>query len=228
MLFRSRTPGGVLYSAGAAYVFTRAGAAWSESAILTAQTPVQYGYFGSGLAIAGGSAPTLVVGSERGTGAGGVLNTGVAYVFTATAGTWSQAAVLTSSAQVAYGGFGSAVALSADGTTAAIAAYAEDVETSPGTTIFGAGAIHVYTGAGSSWNHVARLSASNPMSYVGFGRTLAMSADGSTLATGATGEDGSAAGVNGTPDTNLPSAGAVYLFTETGSEEHTSELQSPI
>lgn len=207
----------MLYNSGAAYVFTRAGAAWSESATLTAQTPVQYGYFGSGLAIVGGSTPTLVVGAEGDTVAGGIAHTGAAYVYVRPAATWSQVAVITSSTQGSYGGFGSAVALSADAMTLAIGAYSEDVTTSSGATVFDAGTVHVYTGSGASWSEAALLSAANPVSYVGFGQTLALSADGSTLAAGAPYESGSAAGVNGIPDATMQSSGAAYVFTTSAS-----------
>lgn len=205
------------YGTGAAYVFTRAGTSWSESVNLTVPTPLETGYFGSGLAIVGGPAPTLVVGSAGATGSGGIVQAGAAYVYTRAGAVWSQAAVMTSSAPVSGGGFGSAVALSTDGTTLAIGARTEDVVTPSGATVFGAGAIHVYTGSDSSWNEVTRLTAASPSSGSGFGQTLAMNADGSTLAAGAADEDGGAAGVNGAPDSTMQTAGAAYLFTMTAS-----------
>lgn len=212
----ARNPGGTLYYAGAAYVFTRAGATWSESANLSAQTPVQFGYFGSALAIVDGSTPTLVVGSTGDTGVGGLTGAGAAYVYTRAGTTWTPATVMRSSTEAMYGSFGSAITMSADGTTLAIGASSEDATTSAGT-MFDAGAVHVYTGSGSSWNTVARLTAANPLSYSYFGQALAMSADGSTLAASATSDDGDAAGVNGTSGATMQSSGAVYLFTSTTS-----------
>ncbi len=48
-----------------------------------------------------------------------------------------------------------------------------------------------------------------------FGRGLAISGDGRTLAVGAPGEDSAALGVDGDPnDHSAPNAGAVYLFQD--------------
>ena len=51
-----------------------------------------------------------------------------------------------------------------------------------------------------------------------FGRSVALSADGNTLAVGATREDSSATGINGDQaDNSAPVSGAVYVFTRSGS-----------
>jgi hypothetical protein len=47
-------------------------------------------------------------------------------------------------------------------------------------------------------------------------RNVALSADGSTLAVGATGESSCATGINGTPSICSMSSGAVYVFTRVG------------
>ncbi|HEX2678031.1 MAG TPA: EGF domain-containing protein [Polyangiales bacterium] len=49
------------------------------------------------------------------------------------------------------------------------------------------------------------------------GGAIALSADGNTLAIGATGEDGGSAGVNGAVNNAVGSSGAVYVFTRSGS-----------
>lgn len=209
-----RTPAGTtLYNSGIAYVFTRSGATWAESEILTAPVVTAGANFGSGLAILGGTTPTLVVGAPGEAGSGATPNAGAAYVYTRSGATWSQSAVVTASTQLSYAGFGAAVALSADGTTLAIGADSETYNDTAGQTVYNGGAIHVYRGGGSSWSELARITASNPISYGGFGQAFAMSSDGGTLAAGVPYENGSAAGVNGMPDTATGSSGAAYIFT---------------
>jgi hypothetical protein len=57
------------------------------------------------------------------------------------------------------------------------------------------------------------VKASNTETVDGFGRAVAVNSDGDTLAVGATGEDSSATGVNGTAaDNGALNAGAVYLY----------------
>lgn len=212
-----RSAGPLLNDSGIAYVFARSGSAWSESAILTPPVLAEYAYFGNDVAITGGASPTLVVGAPGEPSSGATIYPGTAYVYTPSGATWSQTAVLTAATQVTYARFGSAVALSADGTTLAIGADNEDVTATSGASAPGAGAVHLFTGSDSSWNEVTRLTAASPSSGSGFGQTLAMNADGSTLAAGAADEDGGAAGVNGAPDTTMQTAGAAYLFTMTAS-----------
>jgi hypothetical protein len=107
--------------------------------------------------------------------------------------------------------FGLAVALSADGSTLAVGAPDED---SNATSIGGdeandaatdAGAVHVFVRSGTGWVRQAYVKASNTAAGDAFGRALALSADGSTLAVGAPGEDGTAT-----------DSGAVYVFTRSG------------
>lgn len=64
---------------------------------------------------------------------------------------------------------------------------------------------------------IGYMKASNPNASDFFGLRVALSADGSTLAVSATGEDGNAPGVNGNQANNsYASAGAVYVFARTG------------
>jgi hypothetical protein len=122
--------------------------------------------------------------------------------------------------------FGGTVALSADGNTMAVAAQNES---SASTGVDGdqtnndsinAGAVYVFVrdNAGA-WVQQAYLKASNTdadpeFAEDFFGLSLALSADGSTLAVGATREDSSATGVDGDQANNdTRFAGAVYVFT---------------
>jgi hypothetical protein len=119
--------------------------------------------------------------------------------------------------------FGGAVALSADGTTLAVGA---EGESSAATGIGGAqsdtsapysGAVYVFTRSGGAWTQQAYVKASNARASAGFGRSVALSADGSTLAVGAYFESSAATGVGGDQsDTSAQNAGAAYVFTRTG------------
>jgi len=61
------------------------------------------------------------------------------------------------------------------------------------------------------------IKASNAGAYERFGESIALSADGGTLAVGAVFEDSGATGVGGDQDDfSAPNAGAVYVFTRTG------------
>jgi trimeric autotransporter adhesin len=122
--------------------------------------------------------------------------------------------------------FGSAVALSADGTTLAIGAKGED---SAATGIDGdptdnsapaAGAVYVFvrSGSGSAWVQQAYIKASNTERSDLFGAQLALSADGSTLAVAAHAENSNAAGLDGNQlDNSAPDAGAVYVYARLNS-----------
>src|SRR5207247_5655260 len=88
--------------------------------------------------------------------------------------------------------FGTAVALSADGGTAAIAGVADD----------GGGAIWTFTRAGSSWLQTAKLIPNDATAKSGFGVRLALSDDG-TLIVGSNQDTGG--------------VGAAWIFVRSGS-----------
>ena len=80
----------------------------------------------------------------------------------------------------------------------------------------GAGAVYVFTRTGETWSQQAYLKASNTQAGDNFGTSVSLSGD--TLAVGAPGESSCASGVNGNQaDNGCFSAGAVYVFTRTGS-----------
>jgi hypothetical protein len=113
--------------------------------------------------------------------------------------------------------FGPAVSLSADGNTLAVGAIQEassatGVNGSQGNTAFPNGAVYVFVRVSGLWTQQAYIKASNtgPDS---FGSAVSLSADGNTLAVGATQEASSATGVNGNQGDNTANAsGAVYVF----------------
>ena len=124
--------------------------------------------------------------------------------------------------------FGGWVAFSADGSTLAVSAIGE---ASAATGVDGdqtdnsasdSGAVYVFIRDGDGWQQQAYLKASNTGAASDtdagewFG-TVALSADGSTLAVGAVGEDSAATGVDGDQTDNSASgSGAVYVFIRDG------------
>jgi FG-GAP repeat protein len=115
--------------------------------------------------------------------------------------------------------FGNSVALSADGNTLAVGAFLEDnnatgVNPAPGTnTETDSGAVYVFKRDATGWVQQAYVKASNTASGDTFGISLALSADGTTLAVGASGEGSDLTGVNPVGDNfNADVSGAAYVF----------------
>lgn len=209
---------------GAVYVFVRNAGVWSQQAYIKASNTNASDLFGFAVAIDG---DTLVVGAAReassATGTSGLgqsnnaaPDAGAAYVFTRTAGVWSQEAYLKASNTEAGDGFGSSVTIS--GNTIVVGSRYED---SSATSINGnqtnnlaiyAGAAYVFTRSAGVWSQQAYIKASNANSNDLFSYSMALYGD--TLAVGAPGEASSATGVGGNQaDNSAASAGAVYIFT---------------
>jgi len=195
-------------SDGAAFVFVRNGATWSQEAQLTVP-PSESGdgqEFASSLAIQG---EVLAVGSPP-------RSNGYAYIFERSGTVWTRTAVFQPlfEQQDFVGDFGRAVAL--DGNLLVIGAPGDN---SASTGVGGdptnqdapaSGAVHVYARDGAGWALEAYIKPSNTTAWHGFGHSLALSGD--TLAV-SSGDDSSATGVNGDQtDTSSPGSGAVFVF----------------
>jgi hypothetical protein len=118
---------------------------------------------------------------------------------------------------------GNAVAVSADGSTIAVGAPHEGSSArgvngnAKDDSAYNAGAVYIFTRKGESWAQPVYFKASNTGSGDHFGSTIALSADGATLAVGALWESSAATGINGDQnDNSIPQAGAVYVFTRAG------------
>jgi hypothetical protein len=140
-------------------------------------------------------------------------------VFTRSGSSWSQPQYIKAEHPDLDDQFGNSVALSADGSVLAIGAASEDGNA---RTINGdqtnnsapaAGAAYVFRRSGARWVQEAYIKPSNLDDYDGFGSSVSLSADGSTLAVGATGESSNGTGPG---DNSRMSAGAVYVFTFDG------------
>jgi len=217
--------------AGAAYVFARAGAVWSQQAYIKPSNLETQDSFGVDVKLSD-DGNTLLVGSlDEDCAATGVnppgcdtdwrddLSMGAAYVFVRTGGNWSQQAFIKASNTGFNDWFGARVALSGDGNTAAIAAPLED---SSAKGINGkqndesateSGAVYLYTRTGTTWRQQAYIKGSNTEAFDEFGSALALERTGRTLLVTARGEDSAATGVNGNQgDNSAAEAGAAYAF----------------
>ena len=147
-------------------------------------------------------------------------NAGAVYVFAWTAGMWSMQAYVKASNTEAFDRFGSAVALSADGSTPTVGALNESSNATgidgnqADNSAPGSGAVYVFTRAAGAWSQQAYVKASNTGGFDQFGGAVALAGDGNTLAIGAYGEASIANSVGGDQaNDSAANAGAVYLFT---------------
>jgi hypothetical protein len=215
--------------AGAVYIFTRSGNAWSQQAYIkasnTGTAAVGNGYaegdqFGYSIALSS-DGNTLAVGAigedSNATGINGnqadnsANQSGAEYVFTRAGTVWSQQAYIKSTMTRPNVLFGYSTGLSADGDTLAVAEYDADR---------GKGALYVLTRSGGTWSHQARIQAENAEPQDSLGYSLAISDDGNTIASGAADEDCLKPGINPTGCENdqasNTSAGAAYVFVRNG------------
>lgn len=208
---------------GAAYVFSRTGSAWTQQAYIKAANTQAGDVFGISLALSSDGS-TLAVGAMGEDSNAIVVNgnkddntaldSGAAYVFKSSGVDWSQQAYLKAANSGAGDGFGGAIALAADGNSLAVGATGEDSRGSPDDNASpGSGAAYVFSANGELWSQTAYLKAANSGAGDAFGASLALAADGNTLAVGAIGEAGSDGGINGDPlNDGFADSGAAYVF----------------
>jgi hypothetical protein len=184
-------------AAGAVFIFTRDGTQWTQQAYLKASNTDPADQFGATVALSA-DGDTLAVGAitEQGNGTSASNNAepdaGAVYVFTRTAATWNPPVYVKPEMVVAFDRFGSSLALSKDGSTLAVGIQR------PASF----GKAYVFARNGATWVEQFKPEASGVNS--GFGTSVALSRDGSTLAVGAAREDSPAG------------AGAVYVYTRQG------------
>jgi len=164
-------------NSGAGYVFVRTSGTWSQQAYLKASNAGKSDQFGASVAIDG---DTVVVGAQgedsNATGVNGTESddsgfgdSGAAYVFVRSSGTWTQQAYLKASNTGANGYFGWSVAVSGD--TVVVGAVYESYEFSQ------SGAAYVFVRTSGKWSQQAYLKASNAGTDYYFGSSVAISGD---------------------------------------------------
>ncbi|MDI9320122.1 MAG: T9SS type A sorting domain-containing protein [Phycisphaerales bacterium] len=216
--------------AGAVYTYTRSGSTWSFSAYIKANNTNSGDNFGISVSLSG-DGTTLAVGAYNEDGSGKGINpadnnsasgAGAVYIYTRSGSTWSFSDYIKASNTESPDNFGNAVSLSSDGTTLAVSAY---LESGNGTGINPAdnnlapysGAVYIYTRSAGTWSFSAYVKASNTSAFDFFGNALSLSGDGTTLAVGSSSEAGSGKGINPASNDSASGAGAVYIYTRSGS-----------
>jgi len=217
-------------SGNAVYVFLFDGDSWSQQAYITGSNTQGGDSFGSSIALSA-DGDLLVVGApgeeSNATGIDGdqadnsLVYAGAVYLFRFDGSAWVQRAYVKASNTERDDRFGGKVTLSADGNTLAVAATGEDSRAAgvngdqfDDGEYLNIGAVYLFRCEGATWHQEAYIKSSNPDAGDGFGVSITLSADGNTLAVGATGEDSWATGVNGDQydDTEYLNFGAAYVF----------------
>lgn len=178
---------------GAAYVFTRVGALWIQQQILIPSEAEPGDCFGFAVALSADGA-TAIIGAPAITLFDDEPNpaTNAAYVFTRDGATWTQRQKLTASDTTHGDFYGYAIAISGDGTTAAVGALAKKG---------GSGAAYVFA-RGDVWAQQQELTADDGAPRDTFGNAIALSGTGDALVIGAEAKDAT--------------TGAAYIFTRDG------------
>jgi hypothetical protein len=172
---------------GAAYVFVRNAAIWTQQAKLTASDGTVDNAFGRTLALSGN---TALVGAFNDSAA-----RGAAYVFLRNGNTWSQQAKLVADDGMAGDAFGNHVALAGD--TALIGAWLDD------GGFVDQGTAYVFQRSGTIWSQQSRLTADDAALGDSFGNAVALFGD--TVLVGARKND-----------VDHVDQGAAYVYQRTG------------
>ena len=221
-----------LQSAGAVYVFSRNGITWSQQAYVKPANPSAGDLFGYSVGLAA-DGNMLAVGNFEDDGPDDKTNgIGAVYVYSRNGTVWTQQAYLRASNAEAGDSLGVSVAISHDGNTIVSGSLDEDclctgvnpkdaqgnlAGSNDRASDSSTGAVYVFVRNGNAWTQQAYIKASNTGKEDWFGSRLAMSGDGNTIAAGSQLEDSSARGINGKQDDeSAQEAGAVYVFTRTG------------
>ena len=181
----------VNWGAGAAYVFVRTGAVWSQQAKLMASDATGDEAVGYSVSLFG---DTALVGAPLDKHSG--AQPGSAHVFVRTGTVWNEVAKLVARDPGAYDRFGISVSLS--GGSALVGAWFDDVAGAK------SGSAYVFASSGSVWSQQAKLSASDAAAGHYFGWAVSLSGDSALVGAYGDGHAGN-------------KTGAAYVFTRTGS-----------
>lgn len=211
-------------AAGAAYVFTRNASVWSQQQKLVGMGVNARGWseqFGKSVSISG---ETIAVGTPNQAydenGANSILNSGAVFIYTRSASGWSQQQKIVAvgtNARVDADIFGTSVAISGDQIISG--APQQDYDANGENLVSAAGAAYVALRSGSTWSQEQKLvdtvvpSSRTDLRLAYYGKSIAISEDGSTLVVGAPGDDTDANGQNYITDT-----GAAYVYIKVGQE----------
>ena len=224
-------------NAGAAYVYTRTGGTWTQTAYLKGRQTDAGDLFGFCVDLSADANTLAVCGYDEDGGVPGVngnesdnskAGSGCVYVFVREGGTWRQTTYLKqSNLNHPQDAFGSTIALSGDGRTLVVDAADEDGEMGGinGAQYAGEqdpdpsdGALYVFVNTSGAWSQQAYIKSSNIGTNDLFGLRLAITRDGNTLVATSMLQKGGGQGLSADPsDKSGDESGAVYVFTRSGS-----------
>jgi len=176
-------------STGAAWVFTRSGAVWTQQGSkLVGTGAVESGRQGTSVALSADGTTAVVGGPYDDAFIGAV------WVYIVKHGIWTQqGSKLVGTGAVESGRQGASVALSADGNTAVVGAIGDNWYT---------GGTWVHNRNGDLWTQGSKLVGTGAVGNASQGRSVAVSADGNTVLIGGSADNSS--------------AGAVWVFSRNG------------
>lgn len=228
---------------GAAYLFERQNNLWTQTDYLKASNTDKQDSFGYDVALSANGLLAIVGAPGEDSNTSQIngdqtdnshSNSGAVYVFSNNGTTWSQESYLKAINNDKEDQFGYSVSTNLDGTVIAVGAFKEasDSETNGNdadNSALASGAAYVYHKEQSQWVNKAYIKAANSDASDQFGTDVQLSNDGHTLAVGAPHESSSSVGFYGDLQLNdAMSAGAVYLYTNTGGVWSQSEyIKSP-
>jgi len=175
---------------GSAYLFERTEGSWTQTAKLLATDGAAGDAFGIAVSLDGDRA---LIGARLDEGNG--FNSGSAYLFEHTGGSWTQTAKLTPDDGATKDWFGRSVSL--DGDRALVGALLDDDNGS------NSGSAYLFAFDGSNWTQVAKLTADDGASLDRFGYSVSLDGDRALIGARLDDDNGSA-------------SGSAYLFEHTG------------
>jgi hypothetical protein len=184
--------------AGAAYIFTGSGSNWVRTARITGNDTAAYDKFGNSVSI--NSAGDIVVIGALNEDSYGLTDNGAAYIFTGSASNWVQTKKISYGTGQLNETFGNSVSINSLGDIVAIGAFGATIKDSAY-----AGAAYIFSGTGSNWSQLVKISApldASALDY--FATSVAINGSGDIVLVGAYLEDSN----------NLSNAGAGYIYTD--------------
>ena len=177
---------------GSVYLFSGSGTNWTQQTKLTASDAASDDYFGISVAFSKDGS-VLAIGAERDDDNGDGNRTGSVYLFSGSGTNWTQQTKLTASDADTSDYFGRSVAFNKNG----LLAIGADLDNDNGQN--GSGSVYLFSGSGTNWTEIKKLTASDAATGDNFGSSVAFSNNG-LLAIGAHQDD----------------SGSVYLFSGSG------------
>ncbi|MFK8043886.1 MAG: T9SS type A sorting domain-containing protein [Crocinitomicaceae bacterium] len=200
---RDEFGGDTLDNAGAAYIFDYIGGVWQEQAKLIASDRAIDDRFGYDVSLSGDKAAIGAFLNDTDESGNVVMsNSGAAYVFELTGGTWTETAKLVASDRSPGNSFG--LSLSMSGETIMIGSYFNATDAAGINFLTQAGSAYVFEKVGGVWTETAKLVASNRESGDRFGHNVEMD------------ENRAIIGAYNRDEAGIGQSGSAYIFERIG------------